>query len=108
MYIHSYTCSPEGSGSSCRRPGRLYVALFSKMLLEIRLNKGTEAYNEGLPVAVDLPDRGPLATVSLTPVVRRAAEPVHRTAFRQQEMREKRWENARRDRERKGSLTGGP
>ena len=35
----------------------------------------------------DFPDRGPLATVSLAPpVVRRAAEPAHRTAFRQQEM----------------------
>ena len=54
-----------------------------------------------LPAVEDLPDRGPLATVSLAPpVVRRAAEPAHRTAFRQQEMREERWEKERRDRER--------
>ena len=40
-----------------------------------------------LPAAEDLPERGSLATVSLAPpVVRRAAEPAHRTAFRQQEM----------------------
>ena len=40
-----------------------------------------------LPAAEDFPDRGPLATVSRAPpAVRRAAEPAHRTAFRQQEM----------------------
>ena len=49
----------------------------------------------------DFLDRGPLATVSRAPAtVRRAAEPAHRTAFRQQEEREERWEKERRDRER--------
>ena len=53
------------------------------------------------PAAEELPDRGPLATVSLAPsVVRRAAEPAHRTAFRQHIMREERWEKERCDRER--------
>ena len=54
-----------------------------------------------LPAAEELPDRGPLATVSRAPpAVRRAAEPAHRAAFRQQEGREKKWEKERRDRER--------
>ena len=54
-----------------------------------------------LPDAEAPPDRGPLATVSIAPpAVRRAAEPAHRTAFRQQEMREEKWEKERRDRER--------
>ena len=39
--------------------------------------------------ALDIPDRGPLATVSFAPpVVRRTAESAHRTTFRQQQMRE--------------------
>ena len=48
-------------------------------------------------LADDLPDRGPLATVSQRPERRRAAERLHRAAFRHQKEREKRWENERRE-----------